>query len=113
MDNLNPLAEEILLQPLRLYQMIYRCICVCMSLVSMPLFRSTRSAGSHAYESPLSPHFLITFIVRRKRTLIYYTIIVAAQSLLKADSFQGIVNKLVACVVVDQTADGNHGCLPL
>ena len=37
MDDLNPFAEAILLQPLRLYQMIYRCICVCMSLGLIPL----------------------------------------------------------------------------
>lgn len=62
MDDLNPLAEAILLQPLRLYQMIYRSISVCMSLGSFLLFRSARSSGGHAYESRLSPHFLITFI---------------------------------------------------
>ena len=88
MEDLNPLAEAILLQPLRLYQMIYHCICICMYLGSIALFRSTRSSGGHAYQSRLSPHFLITFILYRKRTLKHSTIIVAAQWLLKADFFR-------------------------
>ena len=88
MDDLNPFAEAILLQPLRLYQMIYRCIYVCMSLGLIPLFRSTRSSSSHAYESPLSPHFLITFILHGKRTLKLSIVVVAVQSSLKADSFR-------------------------
>lgn len=88
MDDLNPFAEAILLQPLRLHQMIYRCICVCMSLSLLPLFRSTRSAGSHAYESRLSPHFFITFILHGKRTMKHSIKMVAVQSLLKADSFR-------------------------
>ena len=88
MEDLNPLAEAILLQPLRLYQMIYRCICICMYLGSIALFRSTRSSGGHAYENRLSPHFLITSILHRKKILEYFTMIVAARYLLKADSFR-------------------------